>query len=536
MELRGKHVLVLGLGESGLASALWCARQGARVRVADTRAAPPYLEELRRRLLDNAANADFSPGEFDQTLLAGIELLVLSPGLPASLPVVLEARVRDIPVVGEIELFAQGLRRLGQSAPVLAITGTNGKTTTTALTGHLLQATGKTVGVAGNISPAALAALMDAQDANALPQIWVLELSSFQLETTETLNPAAATVLNISDDHLDRYTGFDEYVAAKARIFQSAAGVPGVQVLNRDDPRVRRMALTDRRVITFGLDAPPAAGDFGLRPQSGEVWLAQGERCLLPLSGLPLAGLHNAANAMAALALCASIGFDAETLLPALRSFRGLPHRVEQVADFDGVVWYDDSKGTNVGATVAALNGIGGQLAAQNSRLPSSGREVARDGASARLAENHHDRKIVVILGGDGKAQDFSPLRDAVARHARAAILIGRDALSIDSAIRGAGVAIEGADDMADAVRRARALARAGDAVLLSPACASFDMFRNYEHRAQVFAAAVRDLERAGRRAAPRQAQPKIRNSAVCGGMNQHRPLPREGGGEEGQQ
>ncbi len=560
MELRGKLVLVLGLGESGLAAACWCARQGARVRVADTRAAPPYLEELRRRLLDNAANADFSPGEFDQTLLAGIELLVLSPGLPASLPVVLEARVRDIPVVGEIELFAQGLRRLGQSASVLAITGTNGKTTTTALTGHLLQATGKTVGVAGNISPAALAALMDAQDANALPQIWVLELSSFQLETTETLNPAAATVLNISDDHLDRYTGFDEYVAAKARIFQSAAGVPGVQVLNRDDPRVRRMALTDRRVITFGLDAPPAAGDFGLRPQSGEVWLAQGERCLLPLSGLPLAGLHNAANAMAALALCASIGFDAETLLPALRSFRGLPHRVEQVADFDGVVWYDDSKGTNVGATVAALNGIGGQLAAQNSRLPSSGqrrgfaehcsappepagcakpavgREVVRDGASARLAENHHDRKIVVILGGDGKAQDFSPLRDAVARHARAAILIGRDALSIDSAIRGAGVAIEGADDMADAVRRARALARAGDAVLLSPACASFDMFRNYEHRAQVFVAAVRDLERAGRRAAPRQAQPKIRNSAVCGGMNQHRPLPREGGGEEGQQ
>ena len=461
MNLSGKHVLVLGLGESGLASALWCARQGARLRVADTRAAPPYLEELRRRV----GSADFCSGEFGIGLLAGIDLLVLSPGLPGDLMVVVQARAAGIPVAGEIELFAQGLRRLGAGvstpAPVLAITGTNGKTTTTALTGHLLRAAGKTVGVAGNISPAALAALMDAQDANALPQIWVLELSSFQLETAETLKPAAATVLNVSDDHLDRYAGFDEYVATKARIFSGG----GVQVLNRGDARVRRMALADRRVIAFGLDAPPAAGDFGLRFQSGEVWLAQGERCLLPLSELPLAGLHNATNAMAALALCVSLGFEIETLLPALRSFRGLPHRVEKIAELDGVSWYDDSKGTNVGATVAALDGLGGL-----------------------------GQKIVVILGGDGKAQEFSPLRDAVARHAQAAILIGRDAPLIDSAIRGAGVVIENADDMVDAVRRARALARAGDAVLLSPACASFDMFRNYEHRAQVFIDAVRSL------------------------------------------
>ena len=460
MNLNGKHVLVLGLGESGLASALWCARQGARVRVADTRAAPPYLAELRRR----APSADFRSGEFDKALLDGIDLLVLSPGLSGGLMVVIHARAAGIPVVGEIELFAQALRRLG-SVPLLAITGTNGKTTTTALTGHLLRATGKTVGVAGNISPAALTALMDAQDANALPRIWVLELSSFQLETTETLYPAAATVLNISDDHLDRYIDLDEYASAKARIFRSAEGAPGVQVLNRGDGRVRRMALADRHLITFGLDAPAAAEDFGLRMNRGEAWIVQGEIFLLPVSELPLAGLHNAANAMAALALCVSLGFDANALLPALRSFRGLPHRVEKVAELDGVTWYDDSKGTNVGATVAALTGLGGL-----------------------------GRKVVVILGGDGKGQDFSPLKKAVARHARAAVLIGRDGPLIEKAI-GGGVSMETATDMNDAVRRARALAQSGDAVLLSPACASFDMFRNYEHRAQAFVAAVHALE-----------------------------------------
>jgi UDP-N-acetylmuramoylalanine--D-glutamate ligase len=358
------------------------------------------------------------------------------------------------------------LRGLAQYGPVLAITGTNGKTTTTALAGHLLRSTGKTVGVAGNISPAALSALMAAQDANALPQIWVLELSSFQLETTVTLNPVAATVLNISDDHLDRYIDLDEYASVKARIFQSGEGAPGVQVLNRGDARVRRMALADRHVISFGLDAPAGKEDFGLRPNRGEMWIVQGERFLLPVSELSLAGLHNAANAMAALALCASLGFEANALLPALRSFRGLPHRVEKVADLDGVTWYDDSKGTNVGATVAALNGLGGA-----------------------------GRKVVVILGGDGKGQDFSPLEQAVASHARGAVLIGRDGPLIEKVIGAGNVAIESAIDMEDAVRRARALAQPGDVVLLSPACASFDMFRNYEHRAQVFVAAVQALE-----------------------------------------
>jgi UDP-N-acetylmuramoylalanine--D-glutamate ligase len=494
MNLNGRHVLVLGLGESGLAAACWCARQGARVRVADTRAAPPCLEELRRR----AASTDFVPGEFSKALLDGIDLVVLSPGLSGGLMVVIHARAGGIPVVGEIELFAQALRSPGigvaSPPPVLAITGTNGKTTVTALTGHLLRTTGKTVGVAGNISPAALSALMDAQDADALPGIWVLELSSFQLETTGTLNPAAATVLNVSDDHLDRYIDLDEYASVKARIFQGAENTPCVQVLNRADPRVRRMALAGHRIVSFGLDAPAASDDFGLRPNRGEAWIVQGDRFLLPVSGLPLAGLHNAANAMAALALCGSLGFEANALLPALRSFRGLPHRVEKVAEFDGVTWYDDSKGTNVGATVAALNGIGGELAAQNSCLPTPGTEAGRNGPPLTSCDSKI-RKIILIAGGDGKAQDFSPLRKAAALHARAAVLIGRDGPLIEKVIGAAGVATENAGDMEDAVRRAHALARPGDAVLLSPACASFDMFRNYEHRAQVFVAAVHALK-----------------------------------------
>ena len=458
MELSGKHILILGLGESGLASALWCARQGARVRVVDSRTAPPGLDELKSRL----AGVDFCVSglneTFDKALLAGIDLLVLSPGLSGGLMAVTHARAAGIPVVGEIELFAWGLKTLGQNVPVIAITGTNGKTTTTALTGHLIAASGHSVGVAGNISPAALTALMEAQDRGALPQAWVLELSSFQLETTATLNATAATVLNISDDHLDRYIDLDDYASAKQRIFFG----DGVQVLNRQDARVRRMAIAGRKLITFGLDAPADVQDFGLRDNRGETWLVQGARFLLPVRELPIHGLHNAANAMAALALCAATGIDVVSLLPALRAFKGLPHRVEKVAEINGVGYYDDSKGTNVGATVAALQGMG--------------------------------RKSVVILGGDGKGQDFSPLQDAVAQHARSVVLIGRDAPQIRAAIEGCGVALLYAGDMSEAVQAAAAQARPGDAVLLSPACASFDMFRNYAHRAQVFVAAVMAL------------------------------------------
>lgn len=474
MNLAGKHVLVLGLGESGFAAVCWCVRRSARVRVADTRSAPPYLAELQQRMKDQPSVVEFCSGEFDKKLLEGIDLLVLSPGLSGGLMVVIHARAAAIPVVGEIELFAWGLAELGHGVPVLAITGTNGKTTTTALTGHLLSAalagTGKRVGVAGNISPAALTALMDAEDAGELPEVWVLELSSFQLETTTSLNPVAAAVLNVSDDHLDRYIDLDEYASAKARIFIAARTRHhhhGVQVLNRDDSRVKAMAIPGRPVISFGLHAPAHELDFGLRDNRGEPWIVQGPRFLLPVSELPLSGLHNAANAMAALALCSALGFDPNSLLPALRTFRGLPHRVELVAEHAGVHWYDDSKGTNVGATVAALEGLGGL-----------------------------GQKVVIILGGDGKGQNFSPLRDAVAAHARAVVLIGRDGPLIGTviAVPETKVPVETATDMDDAVYRAARLAQAGDAVLLSPACASFDMFRNYEHRAQVFVEAVRRM------------------------------------------
>jgi len=495
MSLNGKRVLVLGLGESGLAMAQWCARNGAAVRVADSRAAPPFLGELNRRV----ASAEFFSGDFAapaaKSLLDGIDLVAISPGLSPGLLLPLHARAQGIPVVGEIELFAHGLRALGvrERSRVIAITGTNGKTTTTALAGHLCRAAGKVTGVAGNISPAALAALMACEDTGKLPDIWVLELSSFQLETLQSLDAEAATVLNISDDHLDRYIDLDDYAAAKARIFSGN----GVQVLNRQDERVRRMAIPGRRLISFGLDAPGTACDFGLRENRGEPWIVQGDKFLLPVSQLPFSGLHNAANAMAALALCAAVdaddGLQPVALLPGLRDFKGLPHRVERVAEIAGVTYYDDSKGTNVGATVAALEGLGGQMAAPNSRLPPPGREVRREGPPL-AAGGQNDRKIVLIAGGDGKGQDFSPLKAAVAGHGRAAVLIGRDGPKIGEAIAGCGVPVLGAADMDAAVRAAAGAAQAGDAVLLSPACASFDMFRNYEHRAEVFVAAVSRL------------------------------------------
>ena len=464
MKLQGQQILVLGLGESGLAMAYWCARQGARLRVADTRAQPPALAELTRSLPD----AEFVCCDFiranDKSLLADVDVLCLSPGLSGGLLLVLEARARGIRVVGEIELFAQALDALGQPgtgrAPsqVIAITGTNGKTTTTALMAHLCLAAGRDTEVAGNISPAALTALMTRLDSGILPEIWVLELSSFQLETLESLAADAATILNISDDHLDRYIDLDDYAAAKQRVFQGG----GTQVLNRQEARVRAMAIAGRRIVSFGLDAPGMDEDFGVRDNRGGPWLVQGDRYLLALSELPLAGLHNAANALAALALGHAVGLPLLPMIAGLRSFRGLPHRVQLIATQDAIRYYDDSKGTNVGATVAALMGLGGG-----------------------------NGKIVLIAGGEGKGQNFAPLAPALARNARALVLLGRDAGLIAAAVDGSGIAVFEARDMEHAVDLASAAARPGDAVLLSPACASFDMYRNYVHRAEVFAAAV---------------------------------------------
>ena len=440
--LAGRRVLVLGLGDTGLSVARWVIAQGGMPRIADTRAAPPRAGDL-------AASTEIVTGAFGTALLAGVDLLCISPGLSLAEPIVREALARSVPVVGDIELFAWEVRGRAQ-AKVLAVTGTNGKTTVASLTGHLLRSSGIDAEVAGNIGPAALDAL---RKRHLPPEVWVLELSSYQLETTWALEPDAGALLNVTEDHLDRYAGIDEYAAAKARVFLG----DGVQVLNRDDPRSLACAVRGRRSVTFGLDAP-AATDFGI--DSG--WLARGSERILPMGDLPIFGLHNAANALAACALAHAAGAPLASLAAGLRTFRGLPHRLERVALRRGVVWYDDSKGTNVGATVAALAGL--------------------------------DRKAVLIAGGEGKGQDFSALAAAVRAHSSRVLLIGRDAPLIERALKTTGVPLEHCATIEAAVQRAAESARAGEAVLLSPACASFDMFRDYKHRGDAFAAAVRAL------------------------------------------
>jgi UDP-N-acetylmuramoylalanine--D-glutamate ligase len=458
MMLSGKHVLVIGLGESGLAMAKWLARQRAVVRVADSRVQPPNVEALRAAV----PQAELFTGPFRAEAFTGIELIAISPGVPVQTPLVQAAVARGVAVVSEIELFVWGVRQMTPAAKVIAITGSNGKTTTTALTAYLLNAAGVPAVACGNISPSALDALMaaiDGREPGSMPKAWVLELSSFQLETTHTLDADAATVLNISEDHLDRYNGMDDYAAAKMRVFQGR----GVMVLNRDDERSAALGTGERegrRVVSFGLGPSVQAADYGLDGN----WIVRGGEKLIALDSLKLVGRHNAANAMAALALCEAAGVGPGALLPALSKFAGLAHRVEFVAEIHGVSYYDDSKGTNVGATLAAVQGMG--------------------------------RKVAIILGGEGKEQVFSPLKTVLARHARAVALIGRDAGLIAAAIQGCGLPVQRCSDMDEAVRWCAAQAEPGDAVLLSPACASFDMFRNYGHRAEVFIDAVHALQR----------------------------------------
>ncbi|MDR3393225.1 MAG: UDP-N-acetylmuramoyl-L-alanine--D-glutamate ligase [Sulfuriferula sp.] len=445
MNWYGQHILILGLGNSGLAAARWLAHRGADLRVADSNAAPANLPRLKQALPEIAVTT----GEFVEADFLWADRIIISPGVPLAHELVQAAIRRGIAVWGDVELFAQAV---SPAAKVVAITGSNGKSTVTSMVAAMCSAAGKKTVMAGNIGLPVLDALDDYPET----EVFVLELSSFQLETTYTLNPVAAAVLNISEDHLDRYASMDDYAATKARIFN----IGGVQVLNRDDARSMAMARTDRSVLTFGLDASEAAHDFGIR--SG--YLCRGKHKLMKTGELPLAGLHNAANALAALALCQAVGLPDEPLLDALRKFKGLPHRVEWVATIADVSFYDDSKGTNVGATEAALKGM--------------------------------DKPVILIVGGEGKGQDFTPLADAVRQSARAVIQIGRDGDTIAAAIAPSGVPISRAETMAQAVELAYAQAQPGDAVLLSPACASFDMFRNYAHRAEVFIAAVRQLER----------------------------------------
>jgi UDP-N-acetylmuramoylalanine--D-glutamate ligase len=578
MQLQGQHVLILGLGASGLAMARWCAHAGADVTVADTRDTPPQLAALQVEW----PAVRFVSGPFVASLVEGtaVRAVFRSPGLAPEevAPVVDAARTMGLWQGGELSLFAAGLQelkeRFGYAPHVLAITGTNGKTTVTSLTGQLVARAGKTVKVAGNIGPTLLDTLTEAmaqakvqveqeaaeraaaelenqdpvsepppvtstqekatpaqaQDepaseatdtgntdkelaslddeteaemplplpptvqnpmAQALPQVWVLELSSFQLDSSEGFEPTAATVLNISQDHLDWHGSMAAYAAAKARIF----GAQALMVLNREDPqvmamrpepvRVKLQKPVERACVQFGADMPQRPGDFGIEVTHGMTWLVRALEAdetrrrrkdaaeelhiqrLMPADALRIRGRHNAVNALAALALASSAGCALGPMLYGLREYRGEPHRVEPVGIINEVEFFDDSKGTNVGATVAALQGLGA------------------------------DRRVVVILGGDGKGQDFSPLADPVKRFARGVVLIGRDAPVIREALQGTDVPLHDAPDMHAAVTQAAAVARSGDAVLMSPACASFDMFDNYGHRAEVFVQAVASLAEA---------------------------------------
>ena len=585
-QLQDQHVLILGLGISGLSMARWCVRHGAVVTVADTRENPPSLDALRAE----CPQATFVAGAFDDALLARAawNVIARSPGLPPPqlAPAHAWAQQHGAAWVGELDLFAQALQDLSQrevlpyKPQVLAITGTNGKTTVTSLTGLLLQRAGLRVAVAGNIGPALLDVLAAALDEEArgnaedaakaaaetaeqaasgvaapvvldatpaepavadaqgellpaeddtplplpdedgdattliappapaapqpphLPQAWVLELSSFQLDGTAGGAwdgvPTAATVLNITEDHIDWHGSMAAYARAKAAVF----GAQALMLLNREDPTVMAMRPANvtvkiggrnrqrpaRPFATFGLDQPTRPGDWGLETVNGMTWLVRalaldetrqrGRKAdeeeeiyfqrLMPADALRIRGRHNAANALAALALATSTGAPLAPMLHGLRDYRGEPHRVEPVAIVNEVEYFDDSKGTNVGATLAAVRGLGA------------------------------DRQLVVILGGDGKGQDFAPLAEPLARHARAAVLIGRDAARIREQVQAvterAGVPLLDAATLPEAVRACAAAAQPGDAVLLSPACASLDMFRDYKHRADVFVDAVREL------------------------------------------
>ena len=490
-DLKDQDVLILGLGQSGLAMARWCVRWGARVTVADTRSEPPQLAALRQEL----PALDFLAGSFDAALAQTRpwQAIYKSPGLaPTDIAsVAAAAQALGIPVRGELSLFVQALAELeatrGYRPKLLAVTGTNGKTTVTTLTAQVAARAGKTVVMAGNVGPTLLDTLTAQLAGDVLPEVWVLELSSFQLDGADGFEPTAAALLNLSQDHLDWHGSMQHYVDAKSRIF----GQHALMVLNRDDAAVMATLPEPVRVklkrpllrphLTFGAELPQRPGDFGLEEVDGMLWLVRALEAdetarrrgsepelhlqrLMPGDALKIRGRHNALNALAALALGQAAGCALGPMLHALRDYRGQAHRLESVAVIDQVEYFDDSKGTNVGATVAALCGLG------------------------------VERRLVVILGGEGKGQDFSPLLAAVARYARGVVLIGRATAQLAEALAPCAVTLTRAESMAQALTQARAMALPGDAVLLSPACASFDMFDNYEHRGRVFAALVGEV------------------------------------------
>lgn len=437
MSNQSKNCIVVGLGKSGLSIIHYLLQQGKKVVAMDTRQQPPGLEDLVKEF----PQLPLHLGSLDETILSQASEIILSPGVAPQEPAVMKAANLGISVIGDIELFARAVK-----APIVGITGTNAKGTVTTLVGEMIHKANHKVLVGGNIGTPALELLQ-----NEVPDFYVLELSSFQLETTYSLKTAAATILNITEDHLDRHGDMSAYIAAKQRIYQDCK----VAIWNRDDKKT--IPPSQYINISFGL-SEPQPNEFGIRDHNKQKWLACGSELLLPVDKLRIKGRHNWSNALAALALGTSIGLPRAPMLEALTTFSGLAHRCEWVTEKNGVGWYDDSKGTNVGATLAAIGGLGPFIAG----------------------------KLILIAGGLGKGADFSPLRNSVAQYVKAVILIGKDAPLIEQALTGASK-IHHAADMKEAVTLARNAAEANDAVLLSPACASMDMFRDYEHRAQVF-------------------------------------------------
>ncbi len=440
----GKTILIAGLGQTGWSCVRHLHGRGAELIVMDTRQQPPCLERLQQ----DFPRIETRLGRDDAGLLDGVDMLVVSPGVDLRLPFLLEAKQRRLPILGDIELFARMAR-----APIVAITGSNGKTTVTTLVGEMARAAGLRVAVGGNIGTPAL----DLLDADI--ELYVLELSSFQLELASTLKPAAAVALNVSPDHIDRHGSLAHYAAIKTSIYRGI----GVAVINRDQPLAQPLLDAQRPRLSFGLDAAPSDSDFGLAGDANGtsgVALMRGNERLLGLDELRIHGLHNASNALAALALGQAVGLPMDIMLAVLKAFAGLPHRCQWVAECGGVNWYNDSKGTNVGATLAALEGLPGP--------------------------------IVLLAGGQAKGGDFTPWREVLAHKGRAVILFGEDAALIATALE--GLPVTTVQSLQEAVKQAESLAQNGDAVLLSPGCASFDQFKGYADRGERFMAAVKEL------------------------------------------
>ncbi|WP_371365185.1 UDP-N-acetylmuramoyl-L-alanine--D-glutamate ligase [Pseudomonas sp. QL9] len=437
--------IVVGLGKSGMSLVRFLARQGTPFAVADTRENPPELVTLRSQY----PQVEVRCGELDADFLCRAQELYVSPGLSLRTPALIEAAARGVRMSGDVDLFARHAK-----APIVAITGSNAKSTVTTLVGEMAAAAGKRVAVGGNLGTPALDLLADDVE------LYVLELSSFQLETCEPLNAAVATCLNVSEDHMDRYDGMADYHLAKHRIFRGAKQV----VVNRADALSRPLIADSVPCWTFGTDKPDFKA-FGLIEEGGEKSLAFQFETLLPVRELKIRGAHNQSNALAALALGHAVGLPFEPMLQTLREFAGLAHRCQWVGEREGVNYYDDSKATNVGAALAAIEGLGADI----------------------------DGKLVLLAGGDGKGADFSALREPVAKFCRAVVLLGRDAELVGAAL-GDDVNKVRVQTLDEAVRKAAELAQTGDAVLLSPACASLDMFKNFEERGRLFAKAVEEL------------------------------------------